>query len=54
MNKLAVQGEKTFGSFGDRFAKGDENLNTIAVNLIIKLRLINKKILFCCHQQRYQ
>ncbi|KAM3721730.1 4-hydroxy-3-methylbut-2-enyl diphosphate reductase [Dirofilaria immitis] len=30
MNKLATQSEKTFGSFEDRFSKGNENLNAIA------------------------
>uniref|UniRef100_A0A1I7VHS2 Uncharacterized protein n=1 Tax=Loa loa TaxID=7209 RepID=A0A1I7VHS2_LOALO len=30
VSKLTAQGEKTFGLFEDRFAKGNENLNTIA------------------------
>ncbi|VDM14722.1 unnamed protein product [Wuchereria bancrofti] len=30
VSKLAVKGEKTFGSFEDRLTKGSENLNTAA------------------------
>ncbi|VDO46688.1 unnamed protein product [Onchocerca flexuosa] len=30
MNKLAAQGEKTFGSFENRFSKGNENFNAVA------------------------
>uniref|UniRef100_A0A8R1TRR6 Uncharacterized protein n=1 Tax=Onchocerca volvulus TaxID=6282 RepID=A0A8R1TRR6_ONCVO len=30
INKIAAQGEKTFGSFEDRFSKGNENFNAVA------------------------